>query len=190
MYQPDRAPITAPKPSDCTSSITARFSRSPIELPPDVVAVPVSIAVELDAAGLASAEAPAAAEAVGTGVTVAAGEVVARTLGLADAPADATPEAAAEGLPAGVGEATAMVPLVFEKLPTLMPTTMTRVMVAMKDAIRPASQVDRGARRRHEVKRFRRAPGNGAGRHAANAPQTQEQSRHQDTHPEFFMSRG
>ena len=125
MYQPDSAPMMAPKPSDWTSSMSARLNRSPTVLVLDLLVPPV---FELaPAAGDPEAAVLAAGEPLTAGVAVVASD--APEEGTADPLAAALATALATALAPGVGDATLISPVVFEKLPTFNPTKIGRAHV-------------------------------------------------------------
>lgn len=127
LYQPERAPIPAPIVSDCRIMKKALVIRSEDE-------VPVLLVVEDDGLALGDVEATAEAEAA---------EVLAAVVAVTELWADGEVEADATA----VGEAEAFAPLTSPTATELIPRTANNVRVANSDAVAPASQVARGAKK-------------------------------------------
>ena len=134
--------MRAPNASDCASRIPARFRRSErlftvklVDVLPDVPDVALGLAIGADVpldsgVGLAA------------GARLAAGEEVTSNV------AEGTAETAAEGTEEVVGAAVVVArpPAVAANLPANIQMITTSVIVAMNEAIMPASHVDRGAK--------------------------------------------
>ncbi len=142
MYHPDPAAIRAPNASDCTNRIPARFSTSErlftvklVDVLPDALDVALGLA--------AGADVPLA-----SGVGLAAGEMLAVGVAVTRTVAEDPAETAVEGTEEVVGEGVVVErpPAVAANLPANIQMITTSVIVAMNEAIMPASHVDLGAK--------------------------------------------
>jgi hypothetical protein len=130
LYQPDRAPIKKPNATDSGSKTSVAVSGFvvPFEFASEVELDPDGLALGADGLGLTELVGASVkdARAIDPGLADSVATEVAGVLG--DALAPAIPPAASSLAPVNAN-------------------TVTTVMVAMKDAIAPASQVARGARK-------------------------------------------